>query len=288
MIINLLIVRILVHCYIVYLSRKQEMFVRKTAAEKFNAKMIEQGKEHHVHRINKSHEIIEKVSSIYAQKQNTERVINYLKKIDPYVFEEMILSVLERKKIKIQRNTSYSGDGGIDGIFHCKKGRVLIQCKRYSNYINYQDVKELADNVNKGKFYAGLFVHTGNTGKASTMVSHYYKNVIFLQDDFLAKFVAGEINIEHFLENEYKALKATPTPEKKALPFYRKKKKFSFPSFKKINIPWWKLGTATGAAGVGYLHFSGIAPIPFDAIWYTVSNFPFAEIANKLQHMYGT
>ena len=54
------------------------MFVRKTAAEKFNAKMIDQGKEHHVHRINKSHEIIEKVSSIYAQKQNTERVINYL------------------------------------------------------------------------------------------------------------------------------------------------------------------------------------------------------------------
>lgn len=262
------------------------MFVRKTAAEKFNAKMIEQGKEHHVHRINKSHEIIEKVSSIYEQKQNYERVINYLKKIDPYVFEEMILSVLERKKIKIQRNTSYSGDGGIDGIFHCKKGRVLIQCKRYSNYINYQDVKQLAESVNKGKFYAGLFVHTGSTGKASTIVSHYYKNVIFLQDEFLAKFVVGHINIEHFLEKEYKTLKSTPTPNKKSLPFYGKKKKWKFLSFKKVKIPWWKISSISGAFGVGYLHFSGIAPIPFDSIWYTVSNFPFAEIAEKLHQMY--
>lgn len=263
------------------------MFTRKSAAEKFNEHLIKQGKEHHVHRINKSHDIIDKVTNIYGQHQNPERVINYLKKIDPYVFEEMILSVLEKKKIKIQRNVSYSGDGGIDGIFHCKKGRVLIQCKRYSNYINYQDVKELAENVNKGKFYAGLFVHTGNTGKASTMTSHYYKNVIFLQDDFLAKFVVGEINIEHFLETEYTLLKSTPTPDKKSLPFYNKKKPWSFPKFKKIKIPWWKIGTTTGIAGAGYLHFSGIVPIPFDAIWYTVSHFPFAEIANKLHQMYG-
>lgn len=263
------------------------MFVRQSAAEKFNRKMIADGKAHHVHRIHKSHEIIEKVTSIYGQRQGQEKVINYLKKIDPYVFEELILSVLEKKKIKIQRNTSYSGDGGIDGIFHCKKGRVLIQCKRYSNYINYQDVRELAENVNKGKFYAGLFVHTGSTGKASTMVSHYYKNVIFLQDEYLAKFVAGEINIESFLENEYKTLKSTPTPDKKSLPFYNKKKKWSMPSFKGFKIPWWKIGSIGGLAGVGYLHFSGIAPIPFDAIWYTVSNFPFAEIAHRLQQMYG-
>lgn len=275
------------------------MFARKTAAEKFNQKMIENGKEHHVHRINKSHEIIERVTSIYSSHKNSDRVINYLKKIDPYIFEELILSVLERKKIKIQRNTSYSGDGGIDGIFQCKKGRVLIQCKRYSNYINYQDVKELAENVKKGGFYAGLFVHTGSTGRASTLVSHYYKNVIFLQDELLAQFVVGEINIEHYMEKKYVELRSEPTPHKTELPFYKKQKTWAIPFFtstssrnkKKVKsnktFPWWKLGTAAGAGGFGYLHFSGIAPIPFDAIWYTISHFPFAEIAYKLRVMYG-
>lgn len=261
------------------------MLVFRNSAEKFKKQMIDQGKGHHVHRIDKSHEIIERVTNLYSNHKSHERVINYLKKIDPYVFEELILSVLEKKRIKIQRNTSYSGDGGIDGIFHCKKGRVLIQCKRYSNYINYQDVKELAENVKNGKFYAGLFVHTGSTGKASTLVSHYYKNVIFLQDELLAKFVVGEINIDHYLENEYKTLLGQPTPDKKSLPSsVTKRKPFKFSS---IKLPWKTIKWGGATAGVSYLHFSGIAPIPFEAIWYTISNFPFAEIANKLHQMYG-
>jgi len=40
--------------------------------------------------------------------------IAYLRKIDPYVFEELLLEALLSKGFKITRNKRYSGDGGID------------------------------------------------------------------------------------------------------------------------------------------------------------------------------
>lgn len=60
----------------------------------------------------------------------------YIRKIDVYAFEEMVLDAFERKGYHIVRNERYSGDGGIDGVV-MKDGKMyLIQCKRYRKYIN--------------------------------------------------------------------------------------------------------------------------------------------------------
>lgn len=41
--------------------------------------------------------------------------ISWLRKMNPYVFEEMLLTALSRQGLRIQRNARYSGDGGAMG-----------------------------------------------------------------------------------------------------------------------------------------------------------------------------
>jgi len=97
--------------------------------------------------------------------------IAYLKKIDPFVFEELILySVSQREGVKVQVSDRYTGDGGVDGTFHArhngKKVKVVIQAKRYSGYIKKSHVEEFCEVIDKERADLGLFIHTGKTGKA--------------------------------------------------------------------------------------------------------------------------
>ncbi len=92
--------------------------------------------------------------------------INYLKKINPYVFEELIIHALKEKGHKVIRNKSYSNDGGIDGKFYIDNQLFFIQAKRYQNHINKQHVIEFEKIVVSNKV-KGIFCHTGLTGKGS-------------------------------------------------------------------------------------------------------------------------
>lgn len=93
--------------------------------------------------------------------------INYLRKIDPYVFEELLLTAYELKGCKAIRNTAYSGDGGLDGQIIDKTGkRLLIQAKRYSGHIKRSHVSEFIKLCRK-EHCGGLFIHTGKTSAAT-------------------------------------------------------------------------------------------------------------------------
>lgn len=89
----------------------------------------------------------------------------YLRKIDPYAFEELILTLLQRKGFVIARNKRYSGDGGIDGRFEHNKKTWLIQAKRYSDRIKQEHVSDFAE-VLIERGCCGIFVHTGRTPKS--------------------------------------------------------------------------------------------------------------------------
>ena len=114
----------------------------------------------------------------------------------------MILSVIEDTNIRVFRNTRYSGDGGIDGIFKIKQGKVLIQCKRYKNYINAADVKELTIKVKDDKYFMGIFVHTGKTGEKSKNIVSKEKNVVFLSGSNLVNIITGKEDIKKYLFNK--------------------------------------------------------------------------------------
>ena len=93
-------------------------------------------------------------------------ILNYLRKIDPFVFEEILLDSFEKEGYKVSRNSRYTNDGGIDGTIYTKEGeKIIIQAKRYSNHICLQDVKDFAITIKKQNAKMGYFIHTGKTGK---------------------------------------------------------------------------------------------------------------------------
>ncbi|MGH1375973.1 MAG: restriction endonuclease [Alphaproteobacteria bacterium] len=100
--------------------------------------------------------------------------ITHLRGVDPFVFEEMILTAIKRQGHKIQRNKRYTGDGGIDGRCTINGQEFLVQAKRYKAHINPQHVIEFAG-ICKRQNKRGLFVHTGKTGPKSKDVARNTK-----------------------------------------------------------------------------------------------------------------
>ncbi|NCQ51928.1 restriction endonuclease [archaeon] len=160
------------------------------------------GKLIHLYRIKKVKQVIKKLHEINKIPNSGGRIINYLRKINPYVFEELVLTVIENSNIHVIRNKRYSGDGGIDGIFKIKQGKVLVQCKRYGGYINNKDVIELTRLVKEKKYYFGIFVHTGKTGDKSKATIKLEKNVIFISGSLLVSLILGELKIDSHIEKK--------------------------------------------------------------------------------------
>lgn len=113
-------------------------------------------------RIGAADAVLAKINSIEHAGQR----FGYLRKIDPFTFEEMILTALEREGHKITRNKRYTGDGGLDGRVEINGVKFLVQAKRYTSHINPKDVSKFVTLCTRHK-RSGLFVHTGKTGPAS-------------------------------------------------------------------------------------------------------------------------
>ncbi|MEZ8238632.1 MULTISPECIES: restriction endonuclease [Vibrio] len=93
---------------------------------------------------------------------NDSEKLAYLRKVNPYVFEEMILTALEYHGYTISRGTKYSNDGGIDGKVKIKGKWHLIQAKRYSGPIQSSHALNF-DKVCQVNQTCGFFIHTGKT-----------------------------------------------------------------------------------------------------------------------------
>lgn len=115
----------------------------------------------HIRNIEKSKKILFKMNEFEGEYKEA-RIIAYLRKIDPYVFEELLLEALLSKGFQIVRNKKYSGDGGIDGKAYYKEKLYYIQAKRYKKYVSAKHLENFKEMVGENK---GLFVHTGKTGK---------------------------------------------------------------------------------------------------------------------------
>ncbi|MBN3171868.1 restriction endonuclease [Pectobacterium brasiliense] len=92
--------------------------------------------------------------------------VSYLRRVNPYVFEELLLLAMERQGLKVIRNASYSGDGGVDGQVFIEGQCWLIQAKRYSRAIDPEHVAEFSALLIQHRC-GGLFIHTGRTGAKS-------------------------------------------------------------------------------------------------------------------------
>jgi len=116
----------------------------------------------HQRNINSSKRILSKLRKFNGRNINA-RVFTYIRKMDPFVFEELLLTCFEERGCRIRRGRRYTGDGGIDGTVWINGHQVILQAKRYTKHINSKDVakfKALALATNS----KALFVHSGITG----------------------------------------------------------------------------------------------------------------------------
>ena len=113
-------------------------------------------------RVNHSTMLLERLRGVGAAGQ----VFAYLRKIDPFLFEELVLSCFEERAIAVTRNRRYTGDGGSDGRIVLGGETMHIQAKRYGKHINRAHVAEFLALVTRRQM-KGVFVHTGRTGKGA-------------------------------------------------------------------------------------------------------------------------
>jgi len=93
------------------------------------------------------------------------RSLAYLRRVEPLIFEEVVMSALEDAGVLVLRSCRYSGDGGVDGAFWCPEaGWMAVQAKRYAAHIDRQHVHEFANVVRRMQYAGGVFAHTGRSG----------------------------------------------------------------------------------------------------------------------------
>jgi restriction system protein len=112
-----------------------------------------------------------------------------LRTIDPFVFEEMLLTAFKKRGYKIKRNKRYTGDGGIDGMVFIKGHWHAIQAKRYTNHINLKDVKKLSQICRRDQL-KGLFIHTGKTGAKSREAAQQCPLIQIISGDKVLKLLS--------------------------------------------------------------------------------------------------
>lgn len=146
-------------------------------------------------RIKASFKYLKKIESITGENE-FQLTIGYLRKIDPFIFEEMILSRLKLQGYKIYRNKRYTGDGGIDGKFKYNGKLYYIQAKRYKSYITKSHVIDFNNLIQKKKV-KGLFVHTGKTGKGSKDIEN--QSMTFLSGKNMILFLKNKKDIKDII-----------------------------------------------------------------------------------------
>lgn len=141
--------------------------------------------------IGKAEKVIKRLESFQGDMREA-RCLSYLRKINPYVFEELILTAFQTKGFTIERNTSYSHDGGIDGKLFQENKTILIQAKRYSSYIQAKHIKDFEQLIAGSGVHKGYFIHTGKTSKE--MLNRYRNGKI--------QIISGHLLIELILTSQ--------------------------------------------------------------------------------------
>lgn len=147
--------------------------------------------------------IAKRVFKIIRDIENAPQIMAYLKKVDPYAFEELLLDAFKRRGFKVIRNKRYSGDGGVDGRVIIRGHTFLIQAKRYKEHINPAHVETFNSLCEENKTY-GFFIHTGKTGPMAK--AYHHDRLGMISGELLVRFLKSDdsirvlLNKKHFVE----------------------------------------------------------------------------------------
>jgi restriction system protein len=119
------------------------------------------------------------------------KALGILRKMNPYAFEELLLTCCQEQRWEIERNFKYTGDGGLDGRVTIAGKLYLIQAKRYRGYINPKHIRDFDQVIQGEKAMGGFFIHTGKTGEMSKELLREYQ-ISLLSGQRLVDFVLGQ------------------------------------------------------------------------------------------------
>lgn len=147
--------------------------------------------------IRKAEKVIRFLSG-FSGESAPRRILGYLRRIDPFVFEELLLTAFERKGYRVKRGERYTGDGGIDGRVYRDGELYLIQAKRYKSYVSARHLENflrLVETTKEAK--GGYFIHTGKTGK-DTYALYRHTKVEIISGDKLIELIFSRKQDSHF------------------------------------------------------------------------------------------
>lgn len=150
-------------------------------------------KPRHRRNIKQARQILSKIRTF----EHDGQVLTYLKRIDPYVFEELVVQLFIDAGLIGWRSPSYSGDGGMDGkVYYPQFGWCYIQSKRYNKAIRAQHIHDFIALVGKRH---GFFVHSGIS---SGTIREYLRDtrVRMLSGSLLVRIVLHPILLSHILK----------------------------------------------------------------------------------------
>lgn len=111
-----------------------------------------------------------------------------IRKINPYLFEEIIIHLFIRQNYKLVFKNQYSRDGGVDGKIKKWWGRkYIIQTKRHKGYLRMTDIDNFLLTMEKHKVKYGFFIHTGLV--SNKIIKQIPRNITLLYGKKLVKFV---------------------------------------------------------------------------------------------------
>jgi restriction system protein len=148
---------------------------------------------------NKKHQKnIERANAILKQfrsQHNTPElpyVLGTLRKITPYVFEELLLSCCLKQGWKIKRNFRYTNDRGVDGRVIIAGKLYLIQAKRYEGHIKSEHLHDFQCTIRREQAQGGFFIHTGKTGSKCKTILRQYPRITLISGQKLVNFVLAQ------------------------------------------------------------------------------------------------
>jgi restriction system protein len=104
----------------------------------------------------------------------------YLRDIEHFLFEEILLTTFEQRGYKVIR-TKMTRDNGSDGYVFINGKKIVIQAKRYSGQIKRSAVIEFESLIQSEKdVAAGLFIHTGKTSGPVLKMFHDSQDMVLL------------------------------------------------------------------------------------------------------------
>ncbi len=96
--------------------------------------------------------------------------IAILRKMNPYAFEELLLTCCYEQEWEIEPGFKYTGDGGLDGHVTIAGKLYLIGANHYSGYIKPKHIRNFCQAIVREEAVGEFFMTSGKTGELANQL----------------------------------------------------------------------------------------------------------------------